>query len=108
MGKYFISFDLETTGLDKSKDQIIQIAANKYDYENFEIVDQLNIYVQPMGSYTIGLGAYFKHNIKPEFLQDKPYLKDVAQINKIRPDHILFHIIHLSIYQQRHCAPSGF
>jgi DNA polymerase III epsilon subunit-like protein len=79
MGKYFISFDLETTGLDKSKDQIIQIAANKYDYETFEIVEQLNMYIQPMSNYTIGLGAYFKHNIKPEFLQDKPYLKDVAQ-----------------------------
>ena len=36
MGKYFIVFDLETTGLDKTKDQIIQISAKKYDY-NFVI-----------------------------------------------------------------------
>ena len=77
MGKYFIVFDLETTGLDKTKDQIIQISAKKYDY-NFNVVESLNKYVKPVGSYQINIGAFFKHGIKPEFLEDKPTLSELA------------------------------
>lgn len=73
-----VCFDLETTGLDKSKDFIIQIAAIKIDPETQKVVDKLNEYVKPIGSYTISLAAYFKHGIKPEFLEDKPTLKELA------------------------------
>ena len=77
--KYITVFDLETTGVDRSKDQIIQIACAKIDAETFEILSTFESYVQPVGNYTIGLGAYFKHKITPDFLKDKPYLKDIAQ-----------------------------
>lgn len=77
--KYITVFDLETTGVDRSKDQIIQIACAKIDTETFEILSTFESYVQPVGNYTISLGAYFKHKITPDFLKDKPYLKDIAQ-----------------------------
>lgn len=75
--KNLITFDLETTGLDRSKHFIIQIAAIKTNPKG-EIIDTLNEYIQPSGSYSIDLGAYFKHHITPEFLKDKPYFKDIA------------------------------
>ena len=71
-------FDIETTGLDKSKDFIIQFAGIKIDTSTNKILDQKNIYIQPAGQYNISLGAYYKHGIKPDFLKDKPYFKDVA------------------------------
>lgn len=79
MSQYINVFDLETTGLDKTKDQIIQIAIKKIDKDTFETIDTYHSYVQPMGSYTIGYGAYFKHGITTDFLKDKPFLKDIAQ-----------------------------
>lgn len=72
-----VVFDIETTGLDRTKDQIIQIAAIKLD-SNHKIIDTLNLYIQPYGAYTISAGAMNKHHISHEFLKDKPYLKDVA------------------------------
>lgn len=78
MNKYFITFDLETTGLDKTKDQIIEIAASKYDY-NFNLIKSFQSYVKPVGNYSISIAAYLKHGIKPEFLEDKPTLAMIAQ-----------------------------
>lgn len=77
--KYIVAFDIETTGLDRSKDQIIQISLAKFDRETYEIADTFDSYVQPLGNYSIGLAGYFKHGVKPEFLKDKPHLKDIAQ-----------------------------
>ena len=73
-----VTFDIETTGLDKTKDYIIQFAGLKIDSATNKIIDQKNIYIQPTGQYNISLGAYYKHGIKPDFLKDKPYFKDVA------------------------------
>lgn len=74
-----IVFDLETTGLDRTKDQIIQFAAIKINRENNEIIDSKNLYIQPVGAYNITIQAYFKHGIKVDFLKDKPYFSEVAQ-----------------------------
>lgn len=74
----FVIFDLETTGLNKEKDQIIQFAAIKINKETNQIIDTKNLYIQPIGQYQISIQAFFKHGIKPEFLKDKPYFKDVA------------------------------
>lgn len=75
--KNFVVYDLETTGVDKEKDYIIQFAAVKVD-ENLNIIDEKNLYIQPEGSYTISIQAYMKHHISPQFLADKPYFFQVA------------------------------
>ena len=43
--KYIVAFDIETTGLDKSKDQIIQISLAKFDSETYEIIDTFDSFV---------------------------------------------------------------
>lgn len=73
-----VSFDIETTGLDKTKDYIIQFAAIKFDKQSGAILDELNLYIQPEGGYVITIQAYMKHKITPEFLADKPYFFEVA------------------------------
>lgn len=72
-------FDLETTGLDRNKDQIIQFSAMKIDTDNNKVISEYNQYIQPVGNYSISIAAYTKHHITPEFLKDKPYMSDVAQ-----------------------------
>ena len=73
-----IIFDVETTGLDRLKDQIIQISAIKINTETNKIIDSLNEYIQPVGNYSISLSAFFKHHITPKFLMDYPHMQDVA------------------------------
>lgn len=73
-----VIFDLETTGLDRTKDQIIQFSAIKIETSNHSIISSKNLYIQPIGEYSISIAAYTKHRITPEFLKDKPYFKDVA------------------------------
>lgn len=74
-----VAFDIETTGLDKNKDQIIQFAAIKFESKTYKVLDSINFRIQPVGSYTISIPAYFKHGIRPEMLSDCPHLEDVAQ-----------------------------
>lgn len=74
-----VIFDLETTGLDRSKDQIVQFAGLKIDTETNKIVEDLNLYIQPVAPYVIGYAAYLKHKLKPDFLATQPFLKDVAK-----------------------------
>lgn len=73
-----VVFDLETTGLNKMKDFIIQFGAIKIDPTNNKIIDSMNIYIQPVGKYYISPQAKMKHHITEEFLKDKPFFKDVA------------------------------
>ena len=77
--KLLVIYDLETTGLDKSKDHIIQFAAVKYDWNKKKIVDSKNLYILPEGNFSIPISAYMTHGINAEFLKDKPHFKDVAQ-----------------------------
>ena len=44
--KNIVVFDLETTGLDRTKDQIIQISMIKVDPENFNIIDIIFNYIK--------------------------------------------------------------
>lgn len=73
-----VVFDIETTGLDKEKDHIIQFSAVKHDTENPGKKEIYETYIQPTGNYSMSLVAYSKHRISPEFLKDKPYFVDVA------------------------------
>lgn len=77
--KKLVVYDLETTGLDKTKDQIIQIAMIKYDWSSKKIIESKNFYIQPIGNYSIPIGAYMVHGINVEFLKDKPHFNEVAQ-----------------------------
>jgi len=76
--KNLVIFDIETTGLDKSKDQIIQFGAIKINPNTYEIIDQKKILIQPVGRYEISLQAYFKHKITAKMLEDKPHFGQVA------------------------------
>lgn len=71
-------FDLETTGVDKLNDQIIQFAGIKFNTKTGEIIDSISQLIKPIGNYSIALGAYFKHNISPKILEDKPTLQEFA------------------------------
>ena len=55
-----------------------KFAAIKYDRETGNMLDSMNLYIQPEGGYTITIQAYMKHKISPEFLKDKPYFFEVA------------------------------
>lgn len=79
MEDILVVHDIETTGLDKDKDYIIQYAAIKVDLKQNKIIDKINLFIKPDGPYEISIQAYIRHGIKPEFLQDKPVLSDVAQ-----------------------------
>lgn len=74
-----VVFDIETTGLDREKDQIIQFSAIKYDKLNPKNPETLSLYIKPTGQYTISVAALSKHHITPKFLEDKPEFIDVAQ-----------------------------
>ena len=70
--------DVETTGLNKETDYIIQFAAIKVDRQTGNIIDSMNLYIKPSGSYNITIQAYLKHHIKPADLEDKPTFAEVA------------------------------
>ena len=70
--------DIETTGLNKETDYIIQFAAIKVDRQTGNIFDSINLYIKPAGSYNITIQAYLKHHIKPQDLEDKPTFAEVA------------------------------
>ena len=76
--KPLVVFDLETTGLNKTKDFIIQFAAIKIDMNTRKVIAKMNEYVRPNGNYEISIAAYFKHGIKPDFLADKPTIVELA------------------------------
>lgn len=77
--KDIVVYDIETTGLDKSKDQIIQFAAIKYDWNEKKIIDSMNLYIKPKGSFAIPIGAYLVHGISVDLLKDKPIFEEVAK-----------------------------
>lgn len=76
--KYIVAFDIECTGLYRETDQIIQFSAIKYDAKTNEVVDELDLKIQPVQPYKISLGAYFKHGITPQQLVDYPHFEEVA------------------------------
>lgn len=77
--KNIVAIDIETTGLDKTNDHIVQISMIKFNPETYEIIDTYDTYVRPIGNYVISVPAYIKHKIRPEFLYDKPTIKDIAK-----------------------------
>jgi DNA polymerase III subunit epsilon len=78
MKKPLVVLDIETTGLDRTKDWIIQFAAIKVDVDANKIVDTINLMIRPEKDYIMSIGAYIKHKIHPDSLKDKPTFKEVA------------------------------
>ena len=76
--KFLAVFDIETTGLNKETDQIIQFGGVKVNKETYEVVDTYNTYIQPRQPYVMSIQGYFKHGISPQMLADKPTFKECA------------------------------
>lgn len=76
--KNIVAFDIETTGLDKNKDHIIQLSMIKFNPETYDVIETYDSYIKPMGNYAISVPAYMKHKIRPEVLHDKPTIKEIA------------------------------
>lgn len=62
-----VAFDVETTGLDTSKDFVIQLSGVKFD-KDFNILGEFNEYVCPKYDFEIADGAFEKHGITKDFL----------------------------------------
>ena len=70
-------FDLETTGLDKKKDFIIQFSAIEVNPYTNAILREYNTLIKPSENYSIEISAYYKHGISPQKLENAPFLKDI-------------------------------
>lgn len=77
---YYIVFDIETTGLSRSNDRIIEIAANAY--RNGLIVKQYHTYVNPMVHIPISITRLT--GIRDEEVKNAP------TINKVKQDFLSF------------------
>lgn len=73
-----VVFDIETTGLDRSRDHIIQFAGIKIDKETGTVLDKINLKIKPVGPYQITLSAYFKHGVTPKDLENEKTFVEVA------------------------------
>lgn len=67
--KHIVALDVETTGLDKKNDRIIQISALKIDSETFDRVGEFNYYIIPSGDFEITPEAQEVHGISEDFLR---------------------------------------
>ena len=76
--KNIVCYDVETTGLSTTTDKVIQLSAVKFN-ENFEIIDQFDEYIRPIGEWFMSEGAEEVHGISTKFLlENGKFLKDVG------------------------------
>ena len=77
--KNIVAFDVETTGLDTSKDFVIQLSGVKFD-KDFNILGEFNEYVlPPHRDWEIAEGAFEKHGLTKEFIKENGrYIYDVG------------------------------
>lgn len=78
--KNLVCIDIETTGLDKKNDHIIQLSVKKVDGDTLEELGYINYYIKPTVDFTIEEGAYEKHGLTKEFILEngKP-LSEISQ-----------------------------
>ena len=70
--------DIETTGLDKSVDRIVQLSLQNFDSKTFELGENRNWYILPSGGWCMNPEAMKIHGITPEFLiENGTSLKDI-------------------------------
>ena len=86
-----ICIDLETTGLDKYSDEIIEIAMVKFNQENFEIIESFSTFIKP----TINIPDIISNitNIFDSDVQDAPVFNEIKKeiINFIWDTPLLWH-----------------
>lgn len=63
-----VCLDTETTGLDKTKDRIIQLALVKFSTKTRETVDSRTWYIIPSGEWNIEPSATDVHGLTKEFI----------------------------------------
>jgi DNA polymerase III subunit epsilon len=82
----FICLDCETTGLDPKKDQIVEVAVVRFDFDQtYEEIDQL---IDP--GCLISPESMAIHHITEEMIKGKPKIHDVLpQILKLVGNHII-------------------
>lgn len=74
-----VCYDVETTGLSTQTDKVVQLSAVKFN-ENFEIIEQFDEYIRPIGEWFMSEGAESVHGISTKFLlENGKLLKDVGQ-----------------------------
>lgn len=76
--KKCVIYDVETTGLNKETDRIIQFSAIRVDLDTNEVLGKINTYIKPDMPYKISPGAYFKHHISNDMLDDKKTFSEQA------------------------------
>ena len=69
MQRNLVCVDVETTGLSKQTDRIIQLSAVKFD-KNFKMLDRWNHYIKPSGTFTINEKAKEVHGIDEKTLDN--------------------------------------
>lgn len=62
--------DIETTGLDKSVDRIVQLSLQNFDSGTFELGESRNWYILPTGSWHMPPEAEKVHHISERFLRE--------------------------------------
>lgn len=83
--------DIETTGLDKSVDRIVQLSLQNFDSVTFELGESRNWYILPTGRWTMNPEAKDVHKITEEFLEDNgDCLRDIyPDWCKLTKDHVI-------------------
>lgn len=67
LSKHIVGFDIETSGLEKGKDRIIQLSAIKYT-NTWKQVAEFNHYICPSGEWEMQKDAQDVHGISKEFI----------------------------------------
>ena len=77
--EFICCVDVETTGLSKQFDWIIQLSAVKFRKSDFKIVDEFDTYIKPAGNYEISPAATEVNGLTKEFIEKTgKLLKDVG------------------------------
>lgn len=71
--------DVETTGLNRNKDRIIQLSVSNFDDQTGKIVASFDHYIKPSGVWQITPSAQAVHNITEDIINEKGVsLKSIA------------------------------
>lgn len=86
--------DIETTGLNKSIDRIIQLSLRNFDADTFELGEGANWYILPnrkTGEYIMDLNAVTVHGITRSFLKEngQSLVEIYPEWQRLTKDHII-------------------